>query len=705
MAAGEEVGSQADAASGRPLRILTVLAYYHPHWTGLTMFARRIAEGLAAGGAEVTVLCSRHDDDLPTEEVSNGVRIIRVPARGRLSRTPLMPGFPVALGRLVRHHDVVHLHSPMAEAGLVAAACRLAGRPLVVTHQGDVVMPAGLANQAIERTMTALLGATFRMADRVVTHNADYAATSLTARAGARACAIVPPVVFAPPPPGATAAFAARHGLEHGPVVAFAGRWVREKGFDVLLRAAPLVLASHPDARFLFAGERNVAYEDFSERCRPLGDALGDRLVEVGLLLDPEELAAFYGAADVFVLPSRSDCHAAVQVEALLCGTPLVASDIPGARSVVHRTGAGVLVAPEDPVALAAGIVAVLDDPGRFADAVAAAPACYDPAVGLRAYAELLQDVVAEPRRPRRSRRARTDRRTPGEVVGSRPADPAGRVERLLAGELDPAYRRRVRWLLARLPAGPGRVLDAGTGLGNVVHVAERSRPDLSWTGVDRSGERLGRALADGVAAPVAVADLLDLPHPDATFDAVLCSEVLEHLEDDRAALRELVRVLRPGGRLLVSVPHADFPWTWDPIARARQALGLAPLRSGPWIGIWTNHVRLYRLDELVVRLEEAGLVVDEAEPQTHHALPFTHLALYGLGRALVERGLLPAGAAASVSRHRDLDAPAAPGPRTPLGLLRRTIDAIDRRNDALPAGTRTHVGLVASAHRPGPTA
>lgn len=689
----DDAAAHPGTGPSRPLRVLTVLAYYHPHWTGLTMFARRIAEGLATDGAEVTVLCSRHHPDLAADEEVGGVRVVRLRTAGRLSRTPIMPGFPVALARLVRQHDVVHLHSPMAEAALVAVACRLAGRPLVVTHQGDVVMPDGVANQVIERAMTAMLGATFRRADRVVTHNDDYARASLTARAGDRAAAIEPPVVFTPAPPEAVAAFSARHGLGEGPVVAFAGRWVEEKGFDVLLRAAPLVLAAHPTARFVFAGERDVAYEDFSERCQALGDALGDRLVEAGLLLDPVELAAFYGAADVFVLPSRTDCHAAVQVEALICGTPLVASDIPGARSVVRTTGAGLLVPAEDPTALAAAIVDVLDEPGRFDGAVALAPSHYDPEVALASYRALLRAVVDDPRRrPRRTGRAATAPRA------SRPT-----LDRLLAGELDPAYRRRVRWLLERVPAGEGgRALDAGTGLGNVLHVAERSRPELSWTGVDRDDDRLRRAAADGVRAPVARGDVGRLPHADGTFDAIVCSEVLEHLDDDAAALRELVRVLRPGGRLLVSVPHAEFPWTWDPIAKVRGALGLAPLRTGPWIGIWTNHVRLYRLDELVDRLQDAGLVIDEVERQTHHALPFTHLGLYGVGRALVERGLLPDDVARSVSRHQDETAPAPPV-RGPVALARWTIDAVDRRNDHLPAGTRTHVGLVASAHRPEP--
>ena len=57
------------------MRILFLLTYYYPHWTGLTRYAGRIAEGLAARGHEVHALAVRHDPDLPLEEVIGGVRV------------------------------------------------------------------------------------------------------------------------------------------------------------------------------------------------------------------------------------------------------------------------------------------------------------------------------------------------------------------------------------------------------------------------------------------------------------------------------------------------------------------------------------------------------------------------------------------------------------------------------------------------------
>src|SRR4029450_4953862 len=92
-----------------------------------------------------------------------------------------------------------------------------------------------------------------------------------------------------------------------------------------------------------------------------------------------EALAIFYGMCDVVALPSRTDSFAAVQVEAMLSGTPVVATDIPGARSVVATTGMGLPVRPRDSSALAAGIVRAMQDRAALVKARGAVRQAFDP--------------------------------------------------------------------------------------------------------------------------------------------------------------------------------------------------------------------------------------------------------------------------------------------------------------------------------------
>jgi SAM-dependent methyltransferase len=107
-------------------------------------------------------------------------------------------------------------------------------------------------------------------------------------------------------------------------------------------------------------------------------------------------------------------------------------------------------------------------------------------------------------------------------------------------------------------PAGAARILDAGCGTGNNLrHLARHGRA----VGVDLSDEALRFCRTRGVAA--AKASLLSLPFPDASFDCVTSFDVLYHqwIADDRAAVAELARVLRPGGVILVRVPALRALW------------------------------------------------------------------------------------------------------------------------------------------------
>jgi glycosyltransferase involved in cell wall biosynthesis len=402
------------------VNVLVTLTYYHPHWTGLTVIARHLAEGLAARGHAVTVLASQHEQDLPRHEEINGVQVVRVPTIGRVSRTVVMPSFPVALARLAARNEIVHVHTPMPESVLVAAQARLLGRPTLVTHQGDVVMPAGAVNRVIQRAMDTSIRLGMRLADRVVVHAADYAQHSqFLAPLARRIDGIYPPVILPPPQPAVVQAWRRQLGLAGAPLVGFAGRFVEEKGFDYLLQAVPLVRADLPDARFVFAGDTDIAYERFFDRCRALIEEHEGSLTRLGLVRDPQQMANFYAMCDVFVLPSRSDSFAMVQVEAALSGTPLVATDIPGAREVVRATGAGRLVRPHDPAALADGIVEVLRNPGNYQPTPRAVRAVFDPERSVSQYEELMLGLL----RARRTRAPlRSRRRWPG-----RPRREAGR--------------------------------------------------------------------------------------------------------------------------------------------------------------------------------------------------------------------------------------------------------------------------------------
>jgi glycosyltransferase involved in cell wall biosynthesis len=374
------------------LRILTALTYYSPHWTGLTKVAQFVAEGLALRGHHVTVVAGRHERSLPRRESVAGVEVVRVRSLARVSRGLIMPGFGPEVLRLAGRHDVVHIHTPMLESWLVGAVAGLRGRPLVLTHHGDLVMPEGGFNRLVQRGVSGMMDRAAARATVVTAQSEDYTRHSSFLRPVLHKTETIPPPVRLPEPRArSVAAWRAELGLEGVPVVGFAGRWVEEKGFDTLIAALPRMLEVRPDLRLVFAGEHRMSYERFFERCEPAVAQHRDNITFLGLLRDQQRMADFYALADVFALPSRSDTFAIVQLEAMLSGTPVVVTDIPGAREVVTRTGLGRIVAPGDADALADGLLAVLADPSPYADSRERVLAEYDPERALDAYERVLE--------------------------------------------------------------------------------------------------------------------------------------------------------------------------------------------------------------------------------------------------------------------------------------------------------------------------
>ena len=347
------------------MKILIVLTYYRPHTSGLTIYAERLARGLTARGHQVTVLTSRFDQSCPLEAVEDGVKIVRAPVLFRVSKGVIMPTIGRLATRLVREHDVVSLHLPQFDAAGVAARGRLMGKPTVLTYHCDLRLSVGLFNWVTNQVVHVMNRAAGLLADRVVAYTQDFADHSPFLRAFRDKIEVIPPPVELPDvEPEAVAAFADAHSLDGGrPVVGMAARLAAEKGVEVLLNALPRVLEIYPRARVLFAGQYHdvMGEEVYAEHLEPLFRQYGERWTFLGVLT-PSQMAAFYPNLDVIVVPSlnSTESFGLVQVEAMLCGTPSIASDLPGVRQPVLQTGMGEVVPIGDGDALAEAIIHVV---------------------------------------------------------------------------------------------------------------------------------------------------------------------------------------------------------------------------------------------------------------------------------------------------------------------------------------------------------
>lgn len=383
------------------MKILTVLTYYRPHTSGLTIYAERLARTFAKRGHEVTVMTTQYDPSLPGEEMMDGVKVIRVPVAARVSKGVLAPTFGLVATKLVWQHDVVQLHLPQFDAPGVALRARLFGKPAVLTYHCDVQLPKTFFNRIVNRVVDFQNNMAGMLANHIVTYTQDYADHSpYLSRFASKLTPILPPVELPDTTPEAVSAFAETHLIkQRNPVIGMAARFASEKGVEVLIDALPAILKKYPKAQVLFAGTyQNVMGEQaYSDRLMP-------RIREYEIKgnweflgnLDPVQMAAFYPNLDVLTVPSLNSTEAfgLVQIEAMMNGVPSVPSALPGVRRPVQMHGMGVVSEIGNAESLASAILEALDNKEKYRGDVDAIKTTYDPDSIAQEYEKLFTSLM-----------------------------------------------------------------------------------------------------------------------------------------------------------------------------------------------------------------------------------------------------------------------------------------------------------------------
>lgn len=308
-----------------------------------------------------------------------------------LRRSPwlllLLPGFFIALcahiARLIRRYrpDAVHAHwiVPQGLALAWVLTGRGAPRPhaICTAHGSDVLALRGGAWRTLRRWVAGRL-------DRVVA-----VSPALAKCLAAEGC---PAEKLAVASMGADldGRFRADDTPRDDAEVVYVGRLVAGKGLEVMIEAMPAVLAAYPQVRatIIGGGPEQARLEALAAK---LG--LGDKIRFCGMR-PQHELPEHYRRATLLVQPSRAEGFGLSVIEAMGCGCPVVASDIPALRELVRHNETGCLFAPGSSDGLALEIRRLLGDPvlrGRLAEnARALATARFDWRSVGRAYVELL---------------------------------------------------------------------------------------------------------------------------------------------------------------------------------------------------------------------------------------------------------------------------------------------------------------------------
>lgn len=342
------------------MNIVMLTTYYHPHISGLTLYFQRLAEEYVKLGHNVTILCAQHDKSLKNLETIKGVRVIRTPYLIKINKGMILPKIIFDAWKPLREADVLHNNLPSIEALPVVVLAKLFRKPIITTYVCDITLPKFFGSKLIDKVIDINHHLVLKLSNTIASFTLDFAKHSRVLKTYYESTVEVLPIVE----------LDKKHVIKidkleqsKHPRIGMATRIAADKGIDYMVNALPTIWKTFPTAQLYIIGTINaVGEERYLEKLQPYFKKFEDKIHLLGQI-DPNSMPYFFKNIDVLVVASTNSTEAfgMVQVEAMLEGTPVVATDLPGVRVPIQTTGMGEIAKIADSEDLAQKIVNVLN--------------------------------------------------------------------------------------------------------------------------------------------------------------------------------------------------------------------------------------------------------------------------------------------------------------------------------------------------------
>ncbi|MFH1827357.1 MAG: glycosyltransferase family 4 protein [bacterium] len=315
-------------------RILILTDYYYPHWTGISKSIKYLTQALKTS-FDFTILTIRYKKKLKSKEIIDSIPVIRTDYLFSISRAKYSLSTIFKFISIIRMFDIVFINSPYTNILPITIIAKIFRKKLIIFHQGDLILSKGYLNKIIEILFNISTFISLFLANKVSTYTLDYAKNSRLLKFFLyKFQSLLVPMPF-------KKIEKTNKRKSNNIILGFAGRFVEEKGFDILFEAIPNIIKVNPNTLFIFAGEIGLDYENFFKKNIDTYNKNKKYIQLVGLL-NEKKIKKFYKSLDFIIVPSRSDCFNLVQTEALLSNTPAISANIPGLRYLINKSNFGI---------------------------------------------------------------------------------------------------------------------------------------------------------------------------------------------------------------------------------------------------------------------------------------------------------------------------------------------------------------------------
>lgn len=345
------------------MNILFFSPYYYPYISGVTTYPSHLFEKLKTSH-KVTILTFSLPQAKQNEDL-DGVAIVRMPYLLKVSKGFISLQSISAFYTHAKNADTVMLNLPNAEGVFLAIIAKIMKKRIISLFHCDVILGSSAKERIVEFILRGCVWLQLALSDTIVGYTQDYVQSRTVTKGFLKKFNyILPPV---PPLPESSEPLKRFKELKNSELwIGFVGRTAREKGLEYLIDATVRLKRKYPTLKLMLAGPYGDQVAGEEDYYNMIINKLTQSKIPYQFLgtLSGAALNAFYRSIDVLVLPSinQTEAFGMVQVEAMLCSTPVVASDLPGVRVPIQLTKMGEIVSPGDSKQIASAVDRILSN-------------------------------------------------------------------------------------------------------------------------------------------------------------------------------------------------------------------------------------------------------------------------------------------------------------------------------------------------------